>query len=1470
MSRVLDASTLHPRVLIVDANRIDAERSRNELRRTGVASEVRTVADLAELQSALESFVPDVVISELTFPDFDGTAVHSIVRDRFPDAPFIFVSNVSDDEAADGTRLGGTAEYVSKAALFRLARVVERTARDAAERRRLRPSTAARILRSRQHDERLVAIWRIVNDPQLSGDALVSTVLGEAVAQLAFGGPHIAMLAHLDGEALTIDAVAGERGPDEGPARALLQPGRRVPAETMIRSRDIGAGRTASWDDLHTDPSAPAHLREAGVRGWLTTQFVASGVIYVLGFGSFAPRDEVPFGAEDYAYAEVIGSILGRQLEREQYDAALRDAELHARRHRERTDAIWRLVDTSTLEGHALLTAMLVQAAKAIEPRRTFDATLGHIDGEFFVLDAVSADRERPADGAPIKLLRTGMRVALHDTLNVRDLAAARTQSWTDCQSLPDLPERLRRAGLVSELMTQFPVNGVTYVLTFRLFDPPVVAFSSEDHEYAEVLGSLFARQLELAAMESSLRDAELRSRRHAQRLDAMWRIVGAPLLRGNALTQARLEEAIEALRDGEDYVAVVRHIEGTDYVIDVACGDLGAPDSERRRLFAPGLRIPFDGTVHHRWDGPRTQSWMDLQTLPDLPPRVRAVGWRRVISTGFEAAGKRYEVTIGSLSSPAATPFSAEDHEYLEVLASILGRQFERERMESSLSAAELRSRQHAERLEVLWRIANDPRADEADTLQAMLRHGALAIRPGQRFIGVLGRIEGSDLVIVAEETTPNDPEPYTSRVGRRIPLATTLVPQLERTQTWDDLQTVFTYHPTAESTRAWRGFIATPFEAGGARYTLAFASTDPASPPFDADDESYIEVLASSFASRLQVDRLEDSLREAEARSRQHAERLEALWQIVNNANLRDDELLDAMLRQAAAAIQPGQDYEASLLRADGDDAIVEATAGPPGVPERDLHFQVGTVVPLATTLFGRVLAGGGGTRSWDDIEASAFATPETRSRGTRSMVISTFTAGGSNWALEFTSARTSRKPLGPQDHSYIEVVVSFFANHVHQRWQFDRIRYQQSHDVLTGLLNRSTFRSRARTAARTCERYAVIIIDVDGLHEINESYGHIIGDAVLVEVASALGKRAVGDEIVGRLGGDVFAVYVPDLTTPQHLAARVNDFREVFARPFSTGDRAGNEFVARSACIGIATAPGDGNDFEAVLAHADAALYTAQERGHGTTVAYVAGMEAEAQRRTTLQNELREAIAGDQFELYFQPHLEIATGRVTGCEALIRWNHPTRGVLAPAHFIPFAEQTGFITTIDEWVMRNAFVAASELAATHPGFRLYFNLSGRQAGDPKLVRAFTAAARNGLSLSSVGVEITETDAMRDVDSTRHVCRALRRLDVRIAIDDFGTGYSSLSSLKRLPVDIVKIDRAFVSGVLSDPHDGSITETIISIAGHFGFETLAEGAESDAELDWLRERACRYVQGYAVCHPLPLADFRAWMAERD
>ncbi|HXM17844.1 MAG TPA: GGDEF domain-containing response regulator [Candidatus Tumulicola sp.] len=630
------------------------------------------------------------------------------------------------------------------------------------------------------------------------------------------------------------------------------------------------------------------------------------------------------------------------------------------------------------------------------------------------------------------------------------------------------------------------------------------------------------------------------------------------------------------------------------------------------------------------------------------------------------------------------------------------------------------------------------------------------------------------------------------------------------------------------------------------------------------DARERKHLEGSLEYSETRARI-----AAEQAEERSRQHAERLEELWRLVNDPSLREEELWLAMLGQAAAAIWPGQASWGNLWRVGGTNLIVEALSDSSEPLLSDSRAHAGSIIPMETTAIGRILREGGGARSWDDIQASDYSSALERESGTRAFVVTTFIAGGATWGVSFSSAKPTSKPLGPNELAYVEVLASFFANHVQQRWQFERIQYQESHDILTGLLNRSQFRSQVGVATRASSRFGVILVDVNDFHEINESYGTTIGDALLVEIGNALLKRASRGEMVGRVGGDVFAVYVANPISLEFLRSRALVFAQVFAHSFATGEREGKGLIARTACLGVSLAPEDGSDIDAILSHADAALFAAKELGHGSVIFYEAGMEANAQHRAALRNEIGEAIGCDQFTLYYQPHIEVSTGEVTGCEALIRWNHPVRGLLAPSHFIPFAEQSGIITSIDAWVMRRAFADARELSAGRPGFRLFFNLSGRQAGDPKLIRAFTHAARNGVALSNIGVEITESDAMRDVEATRRVCRALRRLGVQIAIDDFGTGYSSLSFLKRLPIDIVKIDRSFVSELLSDPHDQVITETIISIAERFGFKSLAEGVERPEELEWLRQRCCRYAQGFAICHPLPLGGFTSWLAAR-
>jgi diguanylate cyclase (GGDEF)-like protein len=768
-----------------------------------------------------------------------------------------------------------------------------------------------------------------------------------------------------------------------------------------------------------------------------------------------------------------------------------------------------------------------------------------------------------------------------------------------------------------------------------------------------------------------------------------------------------------------------------------------------------------------------------------------------------------------------------------------------------------------HAQRLDAFWRTATDPELRGGEVLHAMLREAAEGSSSQQPFHGFFcWRDDDGKLRVLCSagmhDGCPSDRE--------KIALTALGEPgRMSGASRWDDV-TLDPAAPAAFAAAGWRSVASSQFDVAGMTCWLTFASMEAVAGGFQSDDLAYMSVLVSSFAHQVQVDSLEASLRDNEDRLRRHALRLEASWEIANDPALDDVDRWRALLAQAAGSMWPDQGFRGTFWRVDGDEMICEAVGTAPNSFLSHQTIKIGAVLPIAASPAGRVVALGTGTLSWDDVQASDPDLTLAKASGTRACIVTVFKTGSSSWVLSFGSGRVTSKPLGPLERSYVEVIASFFASHVQARWQYGRLQYQQSHDPLTGLLNREHFRLRAGELAEDSGRYATVLIDIDSFHEVNESYGHTVGDAVIVEVGAALSSLALADEFIGRVGGDVFAVYVPAPISPEFLTARVRSYTRAFSKSFAGGNKGATDGITRSASVGVAVAPADGDDFERVFSRADAALAVATERGNAT-VWYEAGMEDVAYVRATLRTDLADALAKDQFALYYQPHVDIRTGRVTGCEALIRWNHPTRGLVAPGEFIPFAEEVGIIRGIDRWVMREAFAAASALSAERPDFRLYFNFSGRQMGDPAIVRTFVNAARLGVPLKNIGVEITETDAMRNVRATHRVCRALRKLGVQIAIDDFGTGYSSLSSLKMLAVDVVKIDMSFIVGVTTDSNDAAITRTMISIADQFGFQTLGEGAETLDVVEWLRSNGCGYVQGYAVARPMPLDAFNVWLA---
>jgi diguanylate cyclase (GGDEF)-like protein len=624
----------------------------------------------------------------------------------------------------------------------------------------------------------------------------------------------------------------------------------------------------------------------------------------------------------------------------------------------------------------------------------------------------------------------------------------------------------------------------------------------------------------------------------------------------------------------------------------------------------------------------------------------------------------------------------------------------------------------------------------------------------------------------------------------------------------------------------------------------------------------------LSLQAARKRRFEDLETSLHVEEARNREQANRLAALWRVTHNTLLDDDELLSAMLRDGAEGMREGEDFSGMFARLDGNDIVVEAlfngglaTEHMAGLPLTGHRFE------LEGSTFVEMLRGGV-TQSWTDAARDPHVGSLKRlsTVGCRNVIMTPVHACGSSHFLSFSSLAPLARAFTAEDHAYVELLASFFASHLHSRWQSNRIRYQSEHDPLTGLNTRAHFRSEGRRALVRDGCAAIAVVNIDHFRSVNEMYGCMLGDAILVEVGAALAQRAEGGERVARLDGDSFGVYFPGMRSRGAVESRVAALAAAFDRPFSTGDADGTMTIGVTATIGVAVAPDDGTTFEELLGRAEAAVCASKAGPRGRTTFFTTDMEGQEQWRTRLINELQRALDREEFVLHFQPHIDLVSGRVAGAEALVRWNHPIRGLLLPSEFIPFAEKHGLIKAIGANVFRQAAAAAAILREADPAFRLYFNLSAVQLEDERFIEELIAAGEAGAPLDNLGVEITETAAMRDVQTTLRLLGTIRELGLHIAIDDFGIGYSSLSLLKLLPLDIVKIDRSFISAVLEDPHDAIVVEGIISIVQKFGALVLAEGVETDAQGDWLAGRGCRYAQGFALCVPLPLSDFLEWL----
>ncbi|MBU0594955.1 MAG: EAL domain-containing protein [Gammaproteobacteria bacterium] len=432
-------------------------------------------------------------------------------------------------------------------------------------------------------------------------------------------------------------------------------------------------------------------------------------------------------------------------------------------------------------------------------------------------------------------------------------------------------------------------------------------------------------------------------------------------------------------------------------------------------------------------------------------------------------------------------------------------------------------------------------------------------------------------------------------------------------------------------------------------------------------------------------------------------------------------------------------------------------------------------------------------------------------------------------------------------------------------------EQLAYQAYHDPLTGLPNRLLFNDRLTHALTRAERdggqVAVLFLDLDRFKHVNDSLGHPAGDALLRAVAQRLSQSGRKEDTVSRIGGDEFIMLMEELRDPQDAAHLADKLLRVLAEPHVIQ---GHDLYVSSS-IGISLYPRDGGSAEVLVRNADTAMYQAKSAGRKTYSFYTQDLTVKATERLQIESDLRRALEQRELTVYYQPQVDLEKGRFIGAEALVRWNHPVLGFLPPDRFIPVAEDTGLIIELGEQVLREACLQARRwLEAGIELETVGVNVAGPQLQRSDFVSTVRRVlAETGLPAKHLDLEVTETFIMEHADVTFDQLHELRALGVTLSIDDFGTGYSSLAYLKRLPIDRLKLDRAFIKDLPDDEEDAAITRAVVALSGSLGLRLVVEGVETAEQMAFLKNMGCREIQGYYFGRPVPAADF-IWRAGLD
>jgi diguanylate cyclase (GGDEF)-like protein/PAS domain S-box-containing protein len=581
-------------------------------------------------------------------------------------------------------------------------------------------------------------------------------------------------------------------------------------------------------------------------------------------------------------------------------------------------------------------------------------------------------------------------------------------------------------------------------------------------------------------------------------------------------------------------------------------------------------------------------------------------------------------------------------------------------------------------------------------------------------------------------------------------------------------------------------------------------------------------------------------------------------ALEQIARNADL--GESLAAVVR----VIADQRDDAVGAIFVPDESGALQLRASV-GLPPATATAMVGTVLDDDTTWSRRLLADGSATTI--DLAAEDGGLP-----GAGALVLDGFRAAWSVAILERRHDQQDgeisgvllvalREARGPDD-DLLDAATRLGAMAIDRGRAQARLSHQALHDDLTGLPNRSLLLDRLGGALHRSgpsrEAVAVLFLDVDRFKVINDSLGHTVGDDLLVAFADRLREAVRPEDTVARFGGDEFVVVLERVTSMDEVRAVAARIETSLRRPF----RLGESEVVLTSSIGIAVGDAPGDTPETILRNADTAMYRAKERGRDRIELFDDELRARAVSRLLFENDLRRALRRDELVVHYQPSVDLLTGQINGVEALVRWDHPRRGLVPPDAFVELAAETGLIVPLGRLVLEQAVTDAASWATAHPGLAdellLAVNVSARQLNDPGLPgQVEQVLAEHGWPVRGLALELTETELLDDADTTLHALSSLSELGVRLSVDDFGTGYSSLSYLHRFPMNIVKIDRSFVASIGVEPSGVAIATGVISMAHALDQVAVAEGIETVEQLEVLRELGCDWGQGYLFAEPM-------------